>query len=113
MLLCFLHLANFGPTEGIGVAAAAGGIITALVMLRKMGPEKEALYISSAQGAATIMDSLVTTLRAEVDRCRARVVVLESENDRLQAENERLEAENEGLRRKRGERRGDRKPNSS
>ena len=82
-------------TAVLGVVSAIG---LAFVGIRKLGPEKDAIYISSAQGAAVIMEGLVTTLRQELERERKKVEELEAEVRRLEIENDHL--------REHGERRG-------
>lgn len=91
------HLASLSLSEGASLVALVGAVVTGIIMVKKVGPEKDSLFISSAQGAAVIMDNLIDTLRQEVDRCRARIEALEAEAVRLLAENARLADENEGL----------------
>lgn len=109
-----LALATFTFSEGASIVALIGAVVTGLVMVRKLGPERDALFITSAQGAAVIMDGLISTLRQEVDRCRQEAETLEAENKALTAAKKALEAENEalreeveGLRQLQGRRRGD------
>lgn len=78
---------------GLIITAVAG----AFAVIYKLKPDSDALVITQAQGAATILNSLVETLREEVQRER-------EENVRLRQENVRLRKENEGLRRRRGTR---------
>lgn len=107
-------LATFTFSEGASIVALIGAIVTGIVMVRKLGPERDALFITSAQGAAVIMDGLISTLREEVDRCRRETETVEDENKALIAERKALIAENEalreevkGLRHLQGRRRGD------
>lgn len=90
-----------------GVLAVIAAVFTGYVAIRKLGPEKNAIYISSAQGAAVIMDNLIATLREEVDRERSKSRSLALEVERLTAENERLQAANVALTRRRGSRHSD------
>lgn len=77
----------------IGIVSAIG---LAYVSIRKLGPEKDSIYISSAQGAAVIMEGLIGTLRTELERERERVDELESDIERLQAENKALRIQSGG-----------------
>ncbi len=105
-----LHAVSFGIPEAAAIITVIGLTLTALVAFRKLGPERDALFITSAQGAAVIMDSLIGTLREEIDRCRAKNVELEADVARLTEEKEALEAETEGLRQLSGRRRGEGTP---
>lgn len=82
-------------TAILGVISALG---LAFVGIRKLGPEKDSIYITSAQGAAVIMEGLVSTLRQELERERQK-------SEELEADVRRLEIENDHLR-EHGERRG-------
>jgi hypothetical protein len=71
----------------IGVISAA---ILAFVGLRKLGPEKDSIYISTAQGANVILKGLNDTLAKELEREREKVTYLEAEVERLKTENANL-----------------------
>lgn len=85
---------------GIEITAIAG-LITALAgavtMFFKVRPDRDALIITQAQGAATIMNDLVETLHEELTRERA----LRAECEKQIAEQKR---ELDGLRRRVGRR---------
>jgi len=102
-------LGLFDAAALIGVIAA---IVTGVVAVRKLGPEKDAIYISSVQGAAVIQTNLIATLQAEVERERAHSRECEIEVERLEAEVERLQAANLVLRSRSGERHDDRDPSA-
>jgi|SRR5581483_5108138 len=99
---------SFGFIQGVTALAIISAIVTGIVAVRKLGPEKDSLFITSAQGAAVIMDNLISTLREEVDRERTENTRLTAEVLRLTHENQNLREENEGLRRRGGTRRSDR-----
>lgn len=71
----------------VGVISAGA---LAFVGIRKLGPEKDSIYISSAQGAAVIMEGLITTLRLELERERTKITYLEAKVSRLESENAKL-----------------------
>ena len=100
----FLLLASVDITSISAVAIAIGAIFTGIVAVRKLGPERNQIFVSTAQGANVILEDLVATLREETNRERAKVEALERKLERLEAKNERLERENDGLRKKAGER---------
>lgn len=102
-----LYVGSFGLTQAASAVAVVAAIIGGIVAMRKMGPERDSLFITSAQGAAVIMDNLISTLREEVDRTHAENVQLHAEVERLTLENQALREENKGLRRRGGTRRGD------
>lgn len=85
------------PTELAGIIGAVGVAMGAIAAFYKLRPDRDVLLITQAQGASTILNDLVETLREEVERERKRVQQLEKEN-RL------LTEENEGLRRRFGTR---------
>ena len=70
--------------------AAITGLITALVgaviAMRKFKPERDSLVVTQAQGAATILNDLVRTLYAEIDRLRAEIDRLKEELERCRGE---------------------------
>ncbi len=94
----------------VSLLAVIGAIVGGFVAVRKLGPERDALYITSAQGAAVILDNLVATLREEVERCRTENRLLTTEVERLRKENGLLVADNDGLRQRHGTRRTDHEP---
>jgi FtsZ-binding cell division protein ZapB len=104
----FLATSTFGFVQAVSAAAVIAAIVGGIAAVRKMGPEKDSLFITSAQGAAVIMDNLISTLREEVDRERQEVARLTAENERLERENKGLREETEGLRKRGGTRRNDR-----
>lgn len=105
LLLASSGVSLFDGAALIGVVAA---IVTGLVAVRKLGPEKDAIYISSAQGAAVIQTNLIATLQAEVERERGHSAALQEEVQHLEAEVARLEAANLALAKRRGSRHQDR-----
>lgn len=78
----------------VGVISACG---LAYIGIRKLGPEKDSIYISSAQGAAVIMEGLIGTLRTELERERKRTEELEADIEHLQTENKKLRKQLEDL----------------
>ena len=88
------------PVEFTAIAGFITAVVGALVTLYKIKPDRDALIITQAQGAATILNDLVETLREEVERERAAC-------SRYKTRCAELELENEGLRRRYGERHGD------
>lgn len=76
------------PIELASIAAIVSALAGALVALRRFRPEKDSLVVTQAQGAATILNDLVRTLYAEIERERAG----------RQRDHERAEAEIRGLR---------------
>lgn len=92
---------------GIELTAVAGfvtAIVGAFAVLYKVKPDRDSLVITQAQGAATILNDLVDTLRAEVVRERElRREAHARANEGLLRIAE-LEAENEGLKRRYGTR---------
>lgn len=93
--------------DGVALVAVISAIVTGIIAVRKLGPERDSLFITSAQGAAVIMDNLISTLREEVDRERTTNAALAAQVEQLTDENDRLKAANAGLRRRGGTRRDD------
>lgn len=85
----------FGLTiaEVGGVVAAIATLLGSWVTLRKLRPERDTLVLTSAQGAATILNDLVKTLREEIDRLRKHEDELEADGARKDARIHELEAE--------------------
>ena len=92
----------------VAILAIVSAIVAGWVAVRKLGPEKDAIYISSAQGAAVIQTNLIATLQTEVERERQQNLTLSEQIGRLQAEVERLRAANLALTRRYGSRHEDR-----
>lgn len=87
-----------------GVIATLSGV---LIAWRKLRPERDALVLTTAQGATTILNDLVKTLYAEIDRLRSRERALEQEVEEKDKTIDALRAELDGLRRRAGTRRAD------
>lgn len=96
--------------NAVEVSAIAGAVATlvgALIALRRMRPDRDHLIITSAQGATTILNDLVKTLYAEIDRLRTREASLEAEIHKLEGQLQSSHREAEGLRHRHGTRRDD------
>lgn len=80
------------------------GLVTVIVgtfaTIYKLRPDRDVLMITQAQGASTILNDLVETLREEVSRERQK-------SKDLEARNKALEEEVQGLRHRFGTRRED------
>lgn len=90
MYLMLAANTNLAWPEITAIVGVISALALAFVGIRKLGPEKDSIYISSAQGAAVIMEGLISTLRQELEREREKVSYLEAEVIRLEAENKRL-----------------------
>jgi hypothetical protein len=91
----FMHLiltssSSIGWPEISAVIGVISAAILAFVGLRKLGPEKDSIYISTAQGANVILKGLNDTLAKELEREREKVTYLEAEVERLKTENANL-----------------------
>jgi hypothetical protein len=71
------------PVEIAAVAGLLTAVVGAVVTLVRLRPEANAIVLTQAQGAATILNDLVQTLNHEIERLRV-------ENAELQAEVRRL-----------------------
>lgn len=74
------------PVEVTAVIGAVTVCIGTVIALVKLRPEKDSLVLTQAQGAATILNDLVNTLRDEITRLR-------EENKRLTELNTQLKEE--------------------
>lgn len=81
----------------LGTLAVVLGTVATIYKLR---PDRDVLMITQAQGASTILNDLVDTLREEITRERERTKDLE-------ARNTALEKELQGLRKRFGTREAD------
>lgn len=88
----------------IGLAVAVAG---AFAVLYKLKPERDSLIITQTQGAATILNDLVDTLRAEVQRERELRKQSHERVNELIVEKAELERELAGLRARFGTRQTD------
>ena len=98
-----LFVIFFGSLTVVEVAAVIGIIGTAvgaIATVYKLRPDRDVLMITQAQGASTILNDLVDTLREEVAREREKANYLEKRN-------KELEKELQGLRRRAGTRHTD------
>jgi hypothetical protein len=68
------------------VVGALTVIFGAVATIYKLQPDRDVLMITQAQGASTILNDLVDTLREELTRERERTKDLESRNASLENE---------------------------
>jgi hypothetical protein len=95
------------PVELTALAGVIATVSGVLIAWRKLRPERDALVLTTTQGATTILNDLVKTLYAEIDRLRLREREMEAD---IRERDERIEGlvqEVEGLRRRAGTRRQD------
>lgn len=90
-------LAAITVVEITGLVGGITVILGTIATLYKLRPDRDVLMITQAQGASTILNDLVETLREEVSRERQR-------SKDLEARNTALEKELQGLRRRFGTR---------
>lgn len=88
------------PLEIAAILGAVTAFIGAVATVVRLRPDRDALIITQAQGAATIYDDLVKTLREEIVRQREEMAILRQERDAAVEECR-------GLRERHGTRRGD------
>jgi peptidoglycan hydrolase CwlO-like protein len=77
-------------TTQIIIALLGGGVITAIVAAFKFKPEKDAIVVTAAQGAATILNGVIDALQEEIKRKDAEI-------ERLRQQCEKQAIEIEGL----------------
>lgn len=94
------------PIEIGAIVSLIAAVVAAIGAAFRIKPDRDAVLITSAQGAATILNDLVKTLREEVQHERERA---EKAEKRIME----LEHENQGLRAKHGTRRSDARSSGS
>lgn len=58
--------------------ALIGGIIGAVLAIFKLSPERQAIFITTAQGAVVVQSGVIDDLRDELERLRKRVTACEA-----------------------------------
>lgn len=86
------------PAELVTYLGLAVAIAGAVAVLYKLKPERDSLIITQTQGAATILNDLVDTLREEVQRERELRKQAHERTNAVLAEKLELERELAGLR---------------
>ena len=94
-------------TEIGGLIAATATAIGGWATFRKLKPERDTLVLTSAQGATTILNNLVQTLYAEIERREEVEKELREEDVRKGLRIAELEAQVSGFQRRFGTRASD------
>jgi chromosome segregation ATPase len=104
-----------GPATAVtGTLLAIAGVIGAIIAVFKLSPERQSIFITTAQGAVVVQSGVIDDLRDELERLRQRITACEEietelvnlrhridamqdklaktalERDRLKLENDRL-----------------------
>lgn len=77
------------PLTIVSALAALGGIVGAILAVFKLSPERQSIFISTAQGAVIVQAGVIDDLREELVHLRKRIddcELVEQQVDRLRGE---------------------------
>jgi chromosome segregation ATPase len=67
-----------GPATAVtGTLLAIAGVIGAIIAVFKLSPERQSIFITTAQGAVIVQSGVIDDLRDELERLRGRIAACE------------------------------------
>lgn len=82
----------------VAIAAAGGGLLTAIAVIVKARPEAGQIVVSAAQGAVIVQTGVIASLREDLERERVTADQALAEAAECRASMHRLESELEAMR---------------
>lgn len=75
-----------------GTLLALAGVVGAIIAVFKLSPERQSIFITTAQGAVIVQSGVIDDLREELERLRGRIAACEKIEASLAALRERIDA---------------------
>lgn len=83
----------------IVIALAGGGLVTALVAMRRVGAEKQSIIVDAAQGAVIVQQGVIDSLQDQLDRAKQELGIIHETLAEVEARLEECEDARDGFRR--------------